>query len=157
MSEKTKRQRILTQLVKDNHVASQEELSLLMERNGILVTQATLSRDIRELRISKVHGEGGYFYRLPARSPRPNPSDGGQMAASIESLEFSGPVAVLRTRPGHASMVASVVDGMSLAEIMGTLAGDDTILLVIREGHSRDEVQKALSGIFPGLGEKRIG
>ena len=75
---------------------------------------------------------------------------------SIDSLEFSGSMAVIKTRPGHAGMIASVIDEGHLPEVMGTLAGDDTILLVLREGSSHDDVAGSLAGMFKGIDGKRV-
>ncbi len=73
---------------------------------------------------------------------------------SIDSLEFSGSMAVIKTRPGHSGMIASIIDEGHLPEVMGTLAGDDTILLVLREGFPHDEVTLSLSEIFKGIEKK---
>lgn len=157
MNGKLERQRILKQVITENRVASQEELSAWMEKKGLAVAQSTLSRDIRELKISKVRDEGGSCYHLPGVSQtKPVPAGSAMTAESIESLEFSGPVAVLKTRPGHAPMIASIIDGHNLNEVVGTLAGDDTVLLVARQGHSRENVFNALSGLFRGLERKRV-
>ena len=75
---------------------------------------------------------------------------------SIDSLEFSGSMAVIKTRPGHAGMIASIIDEGHLSEVMGTLAGDDTILLVLREGFSHDDVAESLGGMFKGIDNKRV-
>lgn len=75
---------------------------------------------------------------------------------SIDSLEFSGSMAVIKTRPGHAGMIASIIDEGHLPEVMGTLAGDDTILLVLREGFRHEDVTSSLSEIFKGIETKRV-
>lgn len=158
MKGKLERQRIIRELIKDNKVANQEELSNLLEQRGLSVAQATLSRDIRELRITKLHDGNGYSYSLPQPGVlRTMLHESSVMSSdSIDSLEFSGSMAVIKTRPGHAGMIASVIDEGHFAEVMGTLAGDDTILLVLREGFSHDEVAKSLSGIFKGIDGKRV-
>lgn len=158
MKGKLERQRIIRELIKDNKIANQEELSNLLEQRGLNVAQATLSRDIRELRITKLHDGSGYSYSLPQPGMlRTMLRESSSMSSdSIDSLEFSGSMAVMKTRPGHAGMIASVIDEAHLPEVMGTLAGDDTILLVLREGFSHNEVSQSLSGIFKGIDGKRV-
>lgn len=157
MKGKLERQRIIREVIKDNKVANQEELSLLLEKRGLSVAQATLSRDIRELRITKIHDVNGYSYSLLQPGMLRNAFREPSMSSdSIDSLEFSGSMAVIKTRPGHAGMIASIVDEGHLAEVMGTLAGDDTILLILREGFSHDDVSKSLSDLFKGIDAKRV-
>ena len=157
MNSKVDRQRIIREIVTEGRIASQEELASILESRGIAVAQATLSRDIREMEISKHRDDRGFYYGFSgnARPQMPSrPSDG--ISDSIESIGFSGPLAVIKTRPGHANMVASIIDGGSVTESAGTIAGDDTILVVIREGFSRDDLVASLSRLFRRIGSKRI-
>ena len=157
MKGKLERQRIIREVIKDNRVSNQEELSALLERRGLSVAQATLSRDIRELKITKIHDGVGYSYSLPQPGMlRSVLREASMSSDSIDSLEFSGSMAVIKTRPGHAGMIASVIDEGHLPEVMGTLAGDDTILLVLREGSSHDDVAGSLAGMFKGIDGKRV-
>ncbi len=157
MKGKLERQRMIREVIKDNRISNQEELSVLLEERGLSVAQATLSRDIRELKITKIHDGAGYNYSLPQPGMlRGALRDSSMSSDSIDSLEFSGSMAVIKTRPGHAGMIASVIDEGHLPEVMGTLAGDDTILLVLREGFQRDGVAGSLAGIFKGIDSKRI-
>ena len=148
MSSKQERHRIIREVVGKGKVASQEELAEILEGNGIQVAQATLSRDIRDLGITKQHDDGGYFYSLPGQVPI--------SFGSVSSLEFTGPLAILKTMPGHANMVAAIIDASALKEVAGTIAGDDTILLALREGSSREDLVGALGGLFSGLESKRL-
>lgn len=155
MKEKQIRQRMIREVVSSNRVPNQEELAGLLEKEGLVVAQATLSRDIRELGITKVHSRGGYFYSLPGQiATLENVAGPVNASLSIGSIAFSGNIAVIKTRPGHADMVASMIDESALKEIIGTIAGDDTIFMVIREGFSSEDVQAALSALFKGIGEK---
>lgn len=157
MKGKLERQRVIREIVKDNKVSNQEELSTLLEQRGLSVAQATLSRDIREMRITKLHDGNGYSYTLPQPGMLRNSlRDSSMTSDSIDSLEYSGSMAVIKTRPGHAGMIASVIDEGHLPAVMGTLAGDDTILLVLREGFTHDNVTKSLSGIFKGIEVKKV-
>ena len=156
MKGKQERHRLIRQIVRENTVSSQEELSSLLEKRGLAVAQATLSRDMRELRIMKVHEEGGYCYRL-GQSARPKSVVFDASASdSIESFEISGQMAVMKTRPGHAAMIASVIDGNDLPQVMGTIAGDDTVLLVLREGIDAESLASSVCSLFKGLEHKQI-
>lgn len=136
MKEKKERHRIIRDVVERNLVSNQEELSALLSRRGLSVAQATLSRDIREMRISKVHDDSGYYYRLPKPDSVLNldKASAGMFTDSITGVEFSGQIGIVHTRPGHASMVAAAIDGNRPAGVMGTIAGDDTVLVILREG-----------------------
>ncbi|MBQ6180003.1 MAG: ArgR family transcriptional regulator [Bacteroidales bacterium] len=156
MNSKRERHKIIKEIVGNGKVSSQEELAEILENKGIQVAQATLSRDIRDLGITKRHDSGGYFYSLPGLALRPSGRRVPDTFGSVSSLEFTGPLAVLKTMPGHANMIAAVIDANSLPEVSGTIAGDDTILLAMREGVSREDLVGSLEGLFPGLESKRL-
>lgn len=156
MKGKQERHRIIKEVVGNGKVASQEDLAALLESRGIEVAQATLSRDIRDLGITKLHDGTGYFYSLPGASSRVIPFGTIGSSVSITSLEFAGQLAVLKTMPGHANMVAAIIDASSLAGVAGTIAGDDTIMLAIRDGVSRESMAKTLGTLFAGLENKRL-
>ena len=139
MKGKQERHRIIKEVVGSGKVASQEDLAALLESRGIEVAQT------------------GYFYSLPgASSSRVIPFGTIGSSVSITSLEFAGQLAVLKTMPGHANMVAAIIDASSLAGVAGTIAGDDTIMLAIRDGVSRESMAKALGTLFAGLENKRL-
>jgi transcriptional regulator of arginine metabolism len=145
-------------------VDSQERLVELLEKAGFPVTQATLSRDLKYLGIGKVpNASGGYTYTLPEAEARP-----GTGAALVQdflrgfvSLEWSGTFALVKTLPGHAASVASALDNLRVEGLLGTVAGDDTILVVPRDGVQRQRLQRALReripGIAPAEGGRRSG
>jgi transcriptional regulator of arginine metabolism len=135
-------------------VRSQQELGLLLADQGVHVTQATLSRDLGELGAFKVRtDDGGLVYALPDGSDRSNrgSSVAAHLARRLEELllsaEAAGSTVVLRTPPGGAHLLASSIDAAELAEVAGTIAGDDTVLLVCRtlEARAGDEVAVGLS------------
>ena len=120
---------------------SQSELADQLEEIGLSVTQATLSRDLAELGAFKVRGPHGLVYALPASAPSNGSSALGaaagpllvrRLAELLISAEAAGSMVVLRTPPGGAHLLASGIDGAELPEVAGTLAGDDTVLLVCR-------------------------
>ena len=152
MKSKPERHKIIREVIRGRKVGSQEELAAILDKRGIQVAQATLSRDIRDLGITKRHDGGVYYYSLPgasqANSPKPLAPD---MSGSVSGVEFTGQIAVLKTRPGHANMVASFIDSASLDEIAGTIAGDDTIFLAIREGATKESLSASLGTVLGGL------
>jgi len=132
----------IVELVGDRAVRSQTELAELLAASGIQVTQATLSRDLEELRAVKVRaGDGGPAVYLIPEDGRPPLRTAEQAPARLirllgellTSTDHSGNLAVLRTPPGAAQFLASALDRSGLPEIVGTIAGDDTIIVVARE------------------------
>ncbi|MBR5175910.1 MAG: ArgR family transcriptional regulator [Bacteroidales bacterium] len=153
---KQERHKIIKEVVGKGKVSSQEELAEILENNGIQVAQATLSRDIRDLGITKLHDGEGYYYSLSGVSSRPSGRRFPSSFVSVSSIEFTGSLAVVKTMPGHANMVAALIDSVSLPEVAGTIAGDDTIMLAIREGVSREELLKSLGRLLSGLESVRL-
>lgn len=152
-----KRQARLAQIVNillHNSVGSQEELMELLNANNCVVTQATLSRDLKTLRTSKVATElGGYRYVIAANGTAADEVATHAMdtvrQASILSVARSGPIVVIHTRNGYAGGVAYDIDELASDTILGTVAGADTIFVTITEGASLPEVYDALSSVIP--------
>lgn len=160
MNIKSDRQQAIRRIILDNNVGSQDEILGHLSSQGFEVTQATLSRDFKELGVVKVHTPSdGYIYRLSTGVPPiVPPQNHKDVVASVglRSIEFSGNMAVVKTSPGFAGAVASVVDSNLSKEIVGTVAGDDTVLLVIREGYSREQVLASMSKFMKGIQTKLI-
>ena len=141
---KQERLSTISRLIKEGSIGSQEEPQRKLKQEGFPVTQATLSRDIKQLKIVKAHDENGnYVYRLPIY--RSKESALSSVKSGKFNIEFSGNLAVIKTRPGYAMGIASDIDTNAPQEILGTIAGDDTILIIPREGFSRESVLDALS------------
>jgi transcriptional regulator of arginine metabolism len=139
---KAARQARVAALLERTRVRSQSELAELLSHDGVYVTQATLSRDLEDLGAEKVRLADGFAYAvrsLPAGRPRPfdEADPDARLARLLEELlvsaEASGQLVVLRTPPGGAHLLASALDRTPPPEVMGTVAGDDTVLLVCRE------------------------
>jgi len=143
------RQQAILEIIQSGPVYSQDELALRLREQGISSTQATLSRDLKALKISKVPGEG---YVVPARG-RAMSAD---FSTGILRILFSGNLAVIRTRPGLANAVAIVIDSQMVFPVLGTIAGDDTILLILRDGSSPNEVLDALTPLFPEIKNRYV-
>lgn len=152
-----KRQARLAQIVKilmNHSIGSQEELMDLLERSNCSVTQATLSRDLKTLRTSKVATElGGYRYVIAANGTAADEMAAHAMdtvrQAAITSIAVTGNTVVIKTRNGYAGGVAYDVDDLQSPAILGTIAGADTVFVAIDESASRSEIFEALSEIIP--------
>jgi len=155
MSQRLKRLSTLKQIIELNRIGKQEDLLNILQQRGFALTQATLSRDLKELKVSKIpDAKYGYVYALP------NPALRKSLASKItysnlgfHSIDVSGNIAVIKTKSGYANSFATIIDELYLFEIIGTLAGDDTILLVIKDGSSFQELKKALIVNIPELKE----
>ena len=143
MNSKKDRLIAIRNIIWEQAVESQEELLNILKSKGFEATQATLSRDMKQLKIIKSPDiEGKYVYTLSKENNYTNIPDG------FATIEFSGQLAVMKTRPGYASAVASDIDTKARHEIMGTIAGDDTILIIPREGITRKEIIEVLSNFI---------
>ena len=157
MSRKNDRIEFLIEIIKNNNVGSQEELLRMLSERGIFVTQATLSRDLKMLKTTKVPlDHGAYAYMLPdastakiTSSARRTGDPTRHVGNGFISLEFSGNLAVLLTRNGYASGIAYDIDMLNAPEIAGTIAGANTVFIALREGVSQAKAIEVLSMILP--------
>jgi len=144
------RQQAILDIIQSGPVSNQEELAQRLKQAGIETTQATLSRDLRALKISKVPGEG-YVTTAPRRQ-----SVATDLSSGILRIQFSGQLGVVKTLPGLANAVASLIDHQAVFPVIGTIAGDDTILLILREGSAPNAVLLALSPLFPEIKNRLV-
>ena len=141
---KIQRQRRIVQLLRKQQVSSQEDLAELLGRNGERVTQATLSRDLEELGAMKVRENGRVVYRLPEEPPSGDDWLRRMLTEFALEVVSSGNLVVVKTPPGGASAVARALDNAALKDVIGTVAGDDTILCICREGVRGQTVARKL-------------
>ena len=128
------RRRLIRRLVHDHRPGRQSELVELLAGEGHTVTQATVSRDLDALGAAKARDEEGGHYVIP-RPPSPEAGSTSELVAEfVDEIATSGNLVVLRTPPGAAHMVAGVIDRANLEGVVGTVAGDDTILVVAPDG-----------------------
>lgn len=156
MRKKANRLDAIKTIISQQEVSSQEELLQALVKEGFELTQATLSRDLKSLQVVKAtNAEGKYIYTFPHTIIyRGNEESTGSeipLPNSLISLQFSGNMAVVRTRPGYASGIAYDIDNRECSCILGSIAGDDTIFLVVREEASHEEVRSFLTEIIPNL------
>lgn len=154
MKKKSSRLDVIKLIISTKEIGCQEDLLHELQREGFELTQATLSRDLKQLKVAKAASlNGKYVYVLPNDIMYTRSADktAHEMLLSngFKSLQFSGNIAVIKTRPGYASSIAYDIDIKESADIIGTIAGDDTIMLVLRETAKRKDVEEFLSFIIP--------
>jgi transcriptional regulator of arginine metabolism len=144
---KSKRQDRICDLIAKFVIETQDDLIERLNEEGYSVTQATISRDIRELRISKVLGENGkYHYTLPKQTTDSLKKDlRHTYMDSVTSVACGGNIVVIKTHPGLAQAVAAGIDGMHIPELLGCVAGDDTIFAVAKDTETAGQIDERLS------------
>lgn len=154
---KNKKERIsaIRDIVQNQSIGSQEELLNQLHRRDFEVTQATLSRDLKQMQVAKIATrDGGYVYVMPDVAAT---LKGGiaphfiqpHSIRGIISIECSSVLIIIKTKPGYASSIASDIDQAEHKEVMGTIAGDDTILVIPRGGYTTTQVAESLCTILP--------
>ena len=157
MKVKTNRLEALRLIISSQQLGSQDELLNALQKEGFKLTQATLSRDLKQLKVAKAASmSGNYVYVLPnetmyKRVSTPNSIREMMRVPDFISINFSGNMGIIKTRPGYASSIAWNIDNSDVPEILGTIAGDDTIFIVIKEGVKHQQVVEALSDIVPNM------
>ena len=157
MKIKNSRIETLKMLISSKELGSQEEVLKALQEEGFKLTQATLSRDLKQLKVAKAASMNGkYVYVLPnetmyKRVPTSQKAREMLNTPGYISLNFSGNMGVLKTRPGYASLIAYNIDNSDIPQILGTIAGDDTIFIALKEGSSRQQVTEELSQVVPGI------
>ena len=143
MMDKEKRQQKIMSLIRARRVGRQQELAEMLERAGIVATQSSISRDLEELGVVKQRG----FYTLPQ-------APSGASARGLLALEPAGDcLVVAKCEAGHASAVAVEIDRAGIPEIVGTLAGEDTVFIAVGERKAQRAVMKKVFGLFGGGGQ----
>ncbi len=130
---KTLRQTKIIELIKNNSIETQTELLKMLRHEGYKVTQATVSRDIKELRLIKVlDSDGQYRYACDTADSEDEKSHSYLLSTAVIGVECSRSLAVIKTRSGMAQAVCAAIDSMQRAGVMGSIAGDDTIFVATR-------------------------
>ncbi|MBR0224010.1 MAG: hypothetical protein IJL93_07030 [Bacteroidales bacterium] len=143
---------LIQKIIRERKVRSQEELSELLAAEGVRTTQATLSRDFKRLNITKQRDPmGGSYYILPdtGRTAQTVLFSDSRAGESIVSIDISGQLCVIKTLPGCANMAGALVDEHSHPAVMGTIAGDDTLLLMLRKGSATADILQFLKEFIP--------
>lgn len=157
MKIKKNRLETLRMIISSQELGSQDELLEALQKEGFKLTQATLSRDLKQLKVAKAATmNGNYVYVLPTVTMYKRVSTPQQIREMMQvpgflSINFSGNMGVIKTRPGYASSIAYNIDNHDIPQIIGTIAGDDTIFIVIRQGVTDNEVIEALNDVVPNI------
>ena len=154
MKERHARLKIIRKLIKHNRIESQESLLSYLQKEGYEVTQATLSRDLKMLKVGKVSdGNAGYFYTLPSDEENQESEQiyKRDFLRGYVSIDWSGNIVVIKTFPGHANTVSNALDNMSLDDLLGTVAGDNCLFACIKEGVSGEQFVQTLKNRIPEI------
>ena len=157
MKNKNSRLEVIKMILSSQEISSQEALLMELDKAGFRLTQATLSRDLKQLKVVKATtASGGYAYRLPGGQTYRRVSDSHltmteSNRAGLLSVKFSGNILVMHTLPGHASHIAYDIDNAKIDEFIGTIAGDDTIFLVMAENVEPGAALKRPAEVVPNM------
>jgi len=154
--QKTKRLLAIEKIISEENISVQDELLKKLKGKGISSTQATLSRNLRQLGVSRIpDGNGGYKYALPENNRNSEKTVFKlNIVPVIQDIVDAKGLLVIKTLPGNASNTAFYIDGSARYEIAGTIAGDDTILIIPRDGVTVPQVHTCLEIILPGIHEQ---
>ena len=149
MNQKTQRFATILKIIRNELISSQEELIARLRECGVEITQSTLSRDLKYMNVAKVpHKDKGYIYVLP-NTVQHDANVSSNISDNITSLTFSGNLGILKTKSGYASAISVPIDNLDSPDILGTIAGDNTVLLILREEANRGQIIESLVRIFP--------
>lgn len=151
--DRLERHKIIKNIVSKYKITSQRELQSKLEEEGFKTTQATLSRDLNSLRIIKIPDrKKGHVYALPDKVHRTSNSIMTKFPVeSFHSISFSDNIAILKCTASFAPNIAMLLDEMELNEVLGTIAGEDTVMIVLQEGITRNEFLESLVDQIPEL------
>lgn len=147
---------IIRNIIATKRVANQEELAQLLNMQGIAIAQATLSRSLKTLKVMKTADNNGYYYTLPNSDSTWQPPAHNLTFGSIKSVMFSGQMCMIKTQAGFANGVAVLIDSAKIENVMGTIAGDDTIFLACKAKADPTKIIASLEKIFQGISSKTI-
>ena len=154
LKERHSRLKAIRKLIKNHRVESQETLLSYLQKEGYEVTQATLSRDLKMLKVGKVSdGNAGYFYTLPSDEENQESEQiyKRDFLRGYVSIDWSGNIIVIKTFPGHANTVSNALDNLNLEDLLGTVAGDNCLFACIKEGVTGEDFVKKLKTKIPEI------
>lgn len=154
LKERHSRLKAIRKLIKNHRVESQETLLSYLQKEGYEVTQATLSRDLKMLKVGKVSdGNAGYFYTLPSDEENQESEQiyKRDFLRGYVSIDWSDNIIVIKTFPGHANTVSNALDNLNLEDLLGTVAGDNCLFACIKEGVSGEDFVKKLKTKIPEI------
>lgn len=147
---KKKRHELILKLIKEYEISTQEELLDLLIQNGFAVTQATVSRDINELRLIKIQGEYGQKYAFNDQNSHNLNKFHTIFSQSVISVEVGGNICCIKCFAGTANAAAATIDALDYSEVVGTLAGDDTLFVLLKSEESANIFKKKIEDFLRG-------
>jgi transcriptional regulator of arginine metabolism len=146
MNTKSKRQQLIEDIIKNQRISRQEDLMEQLLKHGFSVTQATLSRDLKELKVGKIPDpkHGSIYFISTANSDL-------HELHGLQSIEWARETVIIKCISGFANSIAALIDEHNLKEIAGTLAGNDTIFIILKESYDFDDFKNALLQQFSGI------
>ena len=155
MKERLTRLNAVRKLLKNNRIESQDTLLKCLQKEGFAVTQATLSRDLKILKVGKISDhKGGYIYSLPGEDERREIEHNSiqDFLKGYISIDWSGNIVVVKTYSSHSDPVSLALDSFNFKEVLGTIAGrDNAVAVFLREGVTREDFMKRLREIIPEI------
>lgn len=154
MSDRLSRLKEIKRIIKNEHIESQEDLATHLRELDIVVTQATLSRDLKILKVSKVFDDKGtYYYSLPGEAEiRESELNFIQdFMRGYISIDYSGNLVVIKTLMGHSDPVALAIENLGTEEVLGTISGETTVFVALREGYTGDMFFDHMKNLIPEL------
>lgn len=152
MGNKSERLNLIRRIVGEELIGSQEDLIVRLAELGIQATQSTLSRDFKEINISKMpHPDKGYIYVLSEKLGSDIVTNVANIGDAVLSIKFSHNIAVIATKSGYASAISVIIDGRKSKDIIGSIAGDNNIMLILHENAVREDVLAQMQQLFPAL------
>ncbi len=149
---KEKRLDAIRKIISNHKIGSQEELLSRLTDLGFDLTQATLSRDLKQLKVGRIPSDNGFSYIISQKFIDSSENrEFSPVAYGFLAIEFSGNLAVIKTLPAYSHTIADAIDKSEMNEILGTVAGNDTVIAVLREGYSSDQVINAIGNFLPEL------
>ena len=152
MGNKTERLSLIRRIIEEDLIGSQEELIKRLAEHGVHATQSTLSRDFKEINISKMpHHSKGYIYVLSDVLGNDAIANTSNIGEAVLDIKFSHNIAVIFTKSGYASAISTIIDSHKSKEILGTVAGDNNIIIILSESATHEEILAQMQQLFPTL------
>jgi transcriptional regulator of arginine metabolism len=152
MRNKTERLNLIKRVIGEELISSQEELIKRLAEHGIHATQSTLSRDFKEINISKMpHPDKGYIYVLSEKLGTEIITNTANLGDAVLDIRFSHNIAVISTKSGYASAISVIIDSRKSRDIIGSIAGDNNIILILHESATHETILAQMQQLFPAL------
>ena len=152
MGNKSERLSLIRRIIEEDLIGSQEELIKRLAEHGVHATQSTLSRDFKEINISKMpHHSKGYIYVLSDVLGNDAIANTSNIGEAVLDIKFSHNIAVIFTKSGYASAISTIIDSHKSKDILGTIAGDNNIILILHEDTTHEEIFAQMQQLFPSL------